>query len=331
MSSTGFLNKFTKIVPVPSSLMPGFVGIDLCEDSVRAIRMKKSNVGMVPVKFKEYKMKERCGLFSPQVTLEECDEVFEVLKRIKKDFKVNYVNVSIPESKTYIYKTKIPSSAYSNIAETLLFSLSEHVPIEPQEVVIDYFIIDDDGAELDLIVSVIPKIVIETYTEIFEKAGLHPIAFEPETHAISRGIIGQYDKTPYVILNLDNNGSSIAIVENGLVQYTQTLPIMSVDKDGLFSEESLKTLKENINRVIIYWFTSEKHSEEDRIQNMLLVGEKGSSTRLVNFLEKNMSLNVNFANVWKNSFDLNDYIPSLHAKDSLHFATATGLALKKLK
>ena len=253
--------------------------------------------------------------------MDNCDELISVLKTIKKDFNVNYVNFSIPEVSTYIYRTTLSKSVGYDISNALQF------PIEPSDTLLDYFVTNIKENEIDVIVTVVSKSIIEKFTEIIESAELKPLSFEPETHAIVRGIIKKENKNQYVLLNLDKCLSSVAVVENGVVQYTQTVNI-SNNFSEKFNEEEAKILKENINKIIIYWSTSLEQADKNEIKNMFLVGENSFSQELLNYLEKNVSLNVKFANVWINCFDLNDYIPNICAKDSVKYATSIGLALK---
>lgn len=331
MIKRSFLKTFSKFFPLPKVLSFDFVGVDMCKDSVKVMKLEESKFGKVPVLYKNYELKKECGIFSSELNNKNCEELVDVFKKIKKDFKVQYVNVSIPELMTYIYKTKLPSSVGKGIGEAVLSSIEENVPIPPEDVLIDNFVTSVDDQELNVVVTAVSKSVINNYTNIIESVGLKPISFEPETHAITRAIVSKGDKNKYLILNLDSCSSSVAVVDDEIVQYTQVLQVATHDFSKEFSQEEAKILKENINKVIIYWETSISNSGKDEIQNLYLVGDYASSQELKNYLEKNLSIGVKFSNVWNNCFDLDEYIPKLHAKESLSFGTATGLALKRIK
>lgn len=87
-----------------------------------------------------------------------------------------------------------------------------------------------------------------------------------------------------------------------------------------------------LKKVIIYWFTSKDQSlKTNKIENVILTGENMDSSELVNFLESNLSVNASIANVWKNCFDINTYVPQVSKKDSLKYAICIGLSLFNLK
>lgn len=325
-----FPKNILKIFPVPKSLAFDFVGIDVCQNSVRVMKLKKTKIGKIPVKYHEYPLKQGCNPMRDLSNFENHEELVGILKTIKRDFNVEYVNVSIQETNTYVYKTTLPVNIGYNILSTLEFSVEENVPISPKDTLLDYFVLDVKDDVISVIVTVVSKSIIEKFTEIIESAGLKPVSFEPETHAIARGIFKSGHSDQCLILNLDKCVSSVAIVENGIVQYTQTIPVTN-DFSEKFDEEDAQILKESLKKIIIYWSTSIDQADKDEITNMFLVGENARSHDLLNFLEKNVSLNVKFANVWTNCFDLNQFIPAIHAKDALRYASTIGLALKRIK
>jgi Tfp pilus assembly PilM family ATPase len=333
MQKRGFLKTFTKYFPLPKTLSFDFVGVDLCKNSVKVMKLVDSKFGKIPSVYKEYLLKNECEIINSDsdFSLKECTELIAIFKNIKKDFKVEYVNVSVPELKTYVYITKLPNNVGDNISETLLYSVEEFVPISPDNVLLDYFVISENYQEIEVVVTVVQKNIVSQYTKILEAANLKPLSFEPETHAISRAIIEKGDENQYIILNLDSCLSSIAVLDNEIIQYTQVLPVATKDFSKEFDEEEARILKENINKVIIYWETSVNNKKTEKIQNIYLIGEYAASHELKIYLEKNLPLNVKFANVWQNTFDLDEYIPKIHAIESLKYATATGLALKRIK
>ena len=316
---------------MPKDLSFDFIGIDMCRGSLKVMKMQDSKFGKIPMLFKEYTLKEECGLMLADPEYKNCDETIDTLKKVKKDFNVDYVNVSIPEVKTYIYKIKLPSNVGDKIHEALLFSVTENVPVQPDNILLDYFVVGETEDEIEVIVTVVPQNVIDLYTKLFENAGLKPISFEPETHAITRAIINKGDKSQYLLLNLRSCVSSVAVIDNEVVQHAQTISITSKDFKEGFNKESAKMLKEDINKIIIYWETSVFNAKNKTIQTLYLAGDLPIESDLIHYLEKNLPVNVKVANVWVNSFSLDEYIPKINAKDSVKYATAVGLSLKRIK
>jgi hypothetical protein len=94
MSSSGFLKKFTKLFPVPKDLSFDFVGIDFCRDSIKVVKLEDTKYGKIPKMFKEYSLEQQCGLMQLEPEYVNCEEALNVLRQIKKEFKVDYANIS---------------------------------------------------------------------------------------------------------------------------------------------------------------------------------------------------------------------------------------------
>lgn len=308
-------------------------GLDISQSSIRLTKLKRTSAGLVPQHIARVAVTETCELFTGQSSHSDCQEIKKVLTDLRKKYKIEFVHVSIPEEKTYVFKVDLPNDALHSIEEFIIYNMDQYVPLNPQELLFDYKVLHSHAGPTSTpaVVTAIPRLVIEQYTDIIESAGISVIAFEPETHAIARAVIDKDDNNPYIIINVDSFATKVSVVEDGLVQYTQTLPVSG--KDIVTISDSVATaLKESINRVIVYWFTSKaKENQGARIENIILTGEGVGSPNLINFLESNLSVNAAFGNVWKNCFSLNDYVPQLSKQDSLQYAACVGLCLDKIK
>ncbi len=317
----------------PEFLTLPIFGLDISRSSIKLSKLKKKDVGLVPQFIAELPISETCDLFTKQAAGSDCNATKTALLGLKKKYKIDFVRVSIPEEGTYVFRTLVPKDVLHTIEEFILYNLDQYIPLDPQEVIFDYKILKNhvDDEKIPVVVTAIPKKIIEQYTEIIESCGISVVACEPETHAVARAVIDKEDMNPYIIINVDHHSTSISIVEDGLVQYTQTLPV-SGENISKMSPGNSAVLKDSINKVIIYWFTSKDHSHSTaKIENIILTGESLDSASLINFLESNLFVNATFGNVWKNCFNLNDFVPKISKPESLRYATCVGLCLSNIK
>lgn len=320
----------SRMFPVPKYLTLNPVALDLSSDSIRVCHLKDSSHGLVPDFYKEVKLKEECAFLESGDDIDSCNEVKSILADLKKEFGFRYVSVSLSESRTYIFKTSVPKSALDNIEEALSFKIEENVPFSPNEVIFDYKIMKAVSTDnnVDVVVSVVPKTVIEMYTRLLEEVGIVPVSFKPDSTAMSLAIIDNQDMHPYLIINLAEKKVALAIVEQQVIQYTSSFPISSKDITEDFNGSSANGFKEHVNKLLVYWFTN-KHDPDsrDKIQTAIVVGEYANSPGLTPFLENKLKINVEIANIWKNCFDINDFVPEISKSASLSYATVVGLAL----
>jgi Tfp pilus assembly PilM family ATPase len=318
----------------PEFLRLPVFGLDISQSSIRIAKLKKTSFGMVPSEVARIAISETCELFTGQNSHTDCQEVKKVLRELRKKHAIEFARVSIPEEKTYVFRVALPNDALHSIEEFILYNMDQYIPLDPQEVIFDYKVLHDrKGPEsTPVVVTAVPRQVIEVYTEIVESAGISLVACEPETHAIARSVIHKDDTNPYIIINVDAFETTVSVVEDGFVQYTQTLSLSGKDVAGTISPQTASILKEGISKVIVFWFTSKDHAAQGaRIENVILTGEGVGSSSLINFLESNLSVNAAFGNVWRNCLDLNDHVPQISKSDSLQYATCVGLCLAKTK
>lgn len=320
----------SRMFPAPKYLTLNPVALELASDSIRVCHLKESSHGLVPNFYKEIKLKEECAFLESGDDIGDCEEVKQVLSDLKKEFGFKYVSVSLSEARTYIFKTSVPKSALNNIEEALSFKIEENVPFKPSEVIFDYKIMETSATSnsVEVVVSVVPKTVIEMYTLLLDEVGIVPVSFKPDSTAMSLSIIDNQDMHPYLIINLSEKKVALAIVEQRIIQYTSSFPISSKDIVEDFNGVSANGFKEHVNKLLVYWFTN-KHDPDgrDKIQTAIVIGEYANSPGLTPFLENKLKINAEIANVWKNCFDINDYVPEIPKCTSLSYATVIGLAL----
>lgn len=318
----------------PQFLSLPFFGLSISHASIKITKLKKKNFGNMPVVISEVILKETCDMFFNSNSYSECNDLKKSLIDLRKKHKIRFVQLAIPEENTYVFRILIPNNTIELIEEFIVNNIDQYIPLNASDVYFDYKILKSHIADsnIPVVVTAIPKIIIEKYTDLLGSCGISVIACEPETHAIARCVIDKGDVNPYIILNINRYGTNVSVVEEGLVQYTQTLSIRTQDVAQGVSTEIATSLKDSINKVIIYWFTSkEQHIQNSKIENIILTGEEIESSDIINFLESNLFVNATFANVWKNCFDIHEYVPAISKKDSLKYAAAIGLSLYKIK
>jgi Tfp pilus assembly PilM family ATPase len=321
----------TKLFPVPKYLKMESFGLDISNSKIRLIKLVDSDKGLIPEKFEVVNLEKVCDIASYRKSPDSCNELKKELSNLKNKHNINFVKTSIPESESYIFKTTV-SKESSNLEEAVSFKIEENVPLNPQDVVFDFkkIGVDKKTGDTEVIVTAASTETISIYSDLIKSAGMTPTGFMTETQAISNAAIPKGDDSPYLLVHMDDWGIVLSIIDDGFVQYVSSV---SADPSHVVKDfESLdaKTLKDQINKVIVYWFTN-KHDpdQEDKIQVAILSGHYADKKGLVEFLNKNSQISVSRANVWQNCFDVNEYVPPIKYENSLKYAAAVGLALGK--
>ncbi len=321
---------FHDAFPTPEYLTLDPVGIDIASDAIYFMKLKKNKDGLFPEKYDQISFGKNIDI-NESISADDRAIIVAGLSQLKKKHKLEYVIASLPEQKTYIFRTVLPKQAMSDIVSFIRYQIEENVPLAAVDVNFYYFITGEvnKNGDCGVVVSVFPKQVTNIYTDIFSEADLFPISFFAESRALFYSLVKEGDKTPYLLVRLLPNRVAVSVLENGIIQYTTDI---SVDTNSLINnlngpESSL--LKESLNKILIYWFTSKKDiTEHKKIENVLLVGHNSSNPEIIDFLERALKINVDIGNVWINCFDLKSHVPEMDQKTALDYAVCLGLAIR---
>lgn len=295
------------------------------------------------------------------------DGLIALLRRLKDELKLDFVNASLSEEKAYLFEASIPSVPRKEIRGVLEFKLEENVPIPANDAIFDYTVILDERVtaidHTNVSVTVLPRKVVDTYTELLRGAGLAPLSFEVEAQAVSRSVVKKGDKSPYLIVNFGEAKTGLFIVSDEVVHFTSTIGIGGANMTdaiskylgiGLREAEQIKrehtalkdrknmdlffslmnavsALKDEVNKLTTYWSTHQDGTGAmgKPIQKIILSGRDAGLAGFDDYLGLALGIPVEVGNVWCNIFSFDDYIPPISFGESLDYAAAIGLALPK--
>lgn len=350
---------FTETFPPPRFLTMARMALDISSNSVRFMELVKSKEGLRPGSFGKIKITEGVG-YSENVQTKT--ELKDVLSKLKKEYKLKFVDVSLPEEKAYLFQTTLPQMNEEEIRGNIELQLEENVPLMGNEAVFDYSVINHEaGGNIFVAVSVFPKKAVESYSKLFESVGLVPVTFQLAAEAVARAVIKKGDPGTYMIVNLGEKKTGIYIVNNGIVYFTTTISFggetltsgimklfnvtkedaVKIKKEKNFMKEKenvkmffssvnpISILKDEIKRLCIYWDTHKNLKKENnqQIKKIILCGEDSNLHGFDEYLTLNLKIETEVANVWANLFSLDDYVPELSFDDSLDYPTVIGLSL----
>lgn len=315
--------KFNKIFdsfPAPEILDIPFAGISISDHSIRCIQFEKKNGYLDVRNYSEKKIKQGIVISGEIINKEE---LVNVLIDMKKDLELDWVRVSLPEEKAYLFTAKIPIVKPSEVISAIESKIEENVPVNPAELLYDYKLIDHrEKGHLDVVVSNVPVSVIETYVDIFNSAGLNLLSLEIESQAVVRALIPKKDESTILIVHFSSEKVGLYVATNRVVRFTTTMPIKGDPSDNL------EFLLHEIKKLYVYWHTLKENIDrpEKKIGRIIVAGESIRES-VVQYLSTENSTEVMLGNVWVNAFDVEDVVPEISFTDSLSYAVAIGLAL----
>lgn len=353
-----------RIFPAPSYIALPNAGVDISDTSLKYMQFSRKHARDT------YLHLDRFGdITIPEGVVErgnvhDVPKLTEVLREAKAALPTEFVRVSLPEERAYLFETTIKSGTPLNEIRGLLeFRLEENVPLSPRDAYFDYDIveIDDEEEVLRVVVAAYARDTINNYYEACRGAGLIPLSFEIEAQAVARALVGKERRGTYMIVDFGKTRTGVGIVHKGVLMYTSTIDIggreMSAALRGVVGEsiaESelttikntrglahtaenaqtreaimrvLNTITEELNMRIHYWNTRSIERGERDIEQIILCGGSANLAGLPEHLSAAFKIETTRALVWQNAFSLEQYVPPIEQRYAYGYATAIGLAL----
>ncbi|NOQ68333.1 hypothetical protein GQ568_02745, partial [Patescibacteria group bacterium] len=163
-------------------------GLDLSDRSIKVAQFKKKGEKISLYSYGRENISE--GLIvNGEIKNEE--EVAKLIKKTLLNAKPNpirsrFVIYSIPEPKGFIRVVQIPRSKKDDIEQAVRYEAEQLFPIDINEAYVDWQILPADNDKmLKIIVAVVPRLLVDSYSSVAEEAGLKPVAAEIESIPIT--------------------------------------------------------------------------------------------------------------------------------------------------
>lgn len=353
-------NRFSDFFPLPKFLEMRSMGLSISERSIHVVEFVRKSHGLV---LGRYGTKKIPPGSIKEGYVNDKNAIIDVLKSLQKELSIEFVNVSLPEEKTYLFNTEFPKENSGDFRQAIEFRLEENAPVSPSEAVFDYSIIDNsqDSENIKVSVAVVPAKVVDTYLEIVKSAGLKPVSFGIKAAAVGRAVVPSGNDGTFMVVDIGSTGTSLSVISKGVAQFSLTVPIggedlnndlakaFSIDLEAAkkMKEEkaftknkdngeifqalvnTFSSIKDEVNKLIIYWNTHHVSdgTNKNNIEKIILSGKNTAIDGFDDYLSSSVKMEVEIANVWQNAFTYDSHVPAINYLDSLDFASAIGLAL----
>ena len=156
-------------------------------------------------------------------------EVKELLKATKpKSIRNKFVVISVPETKAFIRTINIPKMTRAEAEEAVKWETEANIPVSAEKVYLDWQVVDEANPNSnEVLVTAVPKEVVEGYSEAMRQAGLEILAVEIDIIATIRSLTSSSDiaNQPVLIVDLGEDKTSLAVAKNQVPYFTSSLPL----------------------------------------------------------------------------------------------------------
>lgn len=238
--------------------------------------------------------------------------------------------VGIPTARTFSRTFTIPITAEKTLSDAIEVEVDQYIPIPMSSLYVDYEIIERTKEELTIIMSAVPKTLVDSCLMAVKSAGLLPIMIEPGINAVARVIeMAEEGHLPTLIVDIGPASTDIAVFDGGAIRVsggvgvggnTFTLeiakkldvPLENAHQlkvlNGLNAgprqakivsamEPSLRRIATEVRKVIRYY--NERLNEKYKIEQVLIVGGGSNVPGIGDYFTNELFMPARVASPWQ--------------------------------
>jgi len=351
-----YYSKVLNYFPTPNFLKFSYVGVDISANVIRYAELYNHGFGMHLGKWGEKKFEATEDIFTNP-------HLRQALKDLRKKEGIEFVKSTLPEEETYLFTVDVEDDSPEHMRENIEFHIEENVPIKASDALFEFYILPQNiSGKKQAVVSVVSKVLVLKYTELFESCGITPISFMIESSSISRTAVLRDDLDTHLLVNLQDKKTVCSVISQGYVQFSTTIntgssmitdvlkkyySIGDEEAEKLKSEKGLtkedtnqetfallmnaiSVLKDEIEKVSVYWQTHRDKSMKGPIKKIILAGKDAGIAGFSDYLSATLKIEVALLDVWLNIPVFKVQIPPIKYIDSLSFGPCIGLSVGDL-
>lgn len=353
-------SKFYQFFPPPLFLQMPALGLDISDATIRFVELIETRKGFHVGRYGQQSIPR--GIIESG-EIKKVSDFRAILSELRVKHGIEYVAVCLPEEKTYLFTATLPRMKKSEIRGALELGLEEYIPLKAQDAMFDYEIEKETETSLLVNVSAAPRALLDGYLSAFEGSGVTPVSFEIEAFSIARSVIPSDEQGAFMIVDFGKTRTGISVVVDGVVKFTSTIILggdsltvaiskhlnvpyedaekikkgrVAIDPNlrdqfSLALMSTLSVLRDEVNKSFLYWQNRvDEHGKQNQpIKKIVVCGGDSNLEGFIRDFEQGLYAPVELAKVFTNVNTLDAYIPEINFHDSLSYATAIGLALRR--
>ncbi len=267
----------------------------------------------------------------------------------------NHVVIGLPTTRSYSRTFNMPNNVEKHLKEAVELEVDQYIPVPASTLYIDSQIIERTKKEITVLMSAVPRLIVDKCVAAAESAGLRVVLVEPSMNAVARLLTKiEEGNLPSVIVDIGPATTDIAVLDNGAVRVTGGLAIggntFTIDiakrlevtlenahqlkvLNGLGAgprqekirgavEQSLTQIVIETRKVMRYY--NERISDDRKLEQLLVVGSGSNMPGIGEYFTNELIMPARVANPWQ-KLDFGK-LPEPARQFRARYVTVAGLA-----
>lgn len=287
----------------------------------------------------------------------------QAIQKIVVDAKITTknVNVALPENQVFTKVIEMPELSEKELSSAIYWEAEQHIPAPLNTISLDYKVIrkgvsNEVNPKMQVLLVGAPLSLIKRYQQILDLTGLTINAVETEIISVIRALVPSNSTIVTLVVNMGALSTSLAILQNGVVVFTYSIPMGGLAMDRAISanfgftlvqaeeykrtygitdqslggkitkalEPILMTLLTEVKKALAYY--SDRYKNDTPISQILLTGGTALLPGIDVFFVTNTNIETSIGNPWKTA-SVSSVPPEL-LEQGPRFTVAVGLALR---
>lgn len=138
----------------------------------------------------------------------------------------NHAVISVPTERTFSRTFNLPLNVSKKLKDAVELEADQYIPVPASMLYIDYEVIERSKKEITVLMSAVPRVIVDKCVAAAESAGLIVSMIEPGISAVARLLTKTEDgQLPSVIVDVGPANTDIAVLDSEWVRITGGLPI----------------------------------------------------------------------------------------------------------
>jgi len=210
------------------------LGIDIGTTSIKVVEL--AHRGGVP-------RLESYGILENYAHLERINEAiqtsnFKIVEKTTAQYLANLLkqskiktrvaNISLPSFYTYMNLIELPHLNPKELDKAVQYQARQYIPIPLQDVILDWQVVLQTPTRMHILLSAVPKDIVERYSTLAKLAGIKINMLEMEVISLIRALL-KNEKGLVALVDIGGRATSICIVDNSIPQIMRTLDMAGGD------------------------------------------------------------------------------------------------------
>ena len=250
-------------------------------------------------------------------------------KKLVGELASEQVVLGIPTARTFSRTFTVPVSAESTLKDAVAIEVGQYIPLPLSLLYVDYEIIERNDTVLTVIMSAVPKKIVDNALSACEAAGLTVNMIEPAINAVARILKSTEEgHLPTVIVDIGAANTDIAVLDGSVritggigtggntftldiakklsvtLENAHQLKVLNGLAPGARQEKITAALRPALRGIItetrkVIRYYNERLSNDRRLEQVLVVGSGSNVPGIGEYFTNELVMPARTANPWQ--------------------------------